>query len=723
MAKEWYVRHDDRVLGPFPAAKLKQLFRSGRLTASDSLSKGSPDGPWRPARSISALFPDDTDPVNSEYSPPQSRTQPPAIQPTQPSSGSGAKLAVLSILGTLLVLGLGTGAYFLATGDPKDSPETTVTKDDTVKNTSAEAKEPDDDQPTGKPSTGSSKQTNASTEQPLDAVAEVEPEPTDKATSDSAIEQAKSSIGLRPKVRRSGQAAIREETKQLNQDYLDKNAELLKTLGSRDTVNQAENTQFISKLLLETQPKAITPKNLSHRLPTTRMDVIRKSRRLKGQGTSPVKALIDHLYKHTLPNETTGVVLQTLLAFEDFQDVQCMQCIVDLRTFLNKMKTDRFRNLRPALRSSFRKAVETRILPECDIALEKIIVGGGRYASDWKQFNLTSELTLSGTAGQKKRGRTPLIKIAQIGASHYGITAYPDLKRTLERFRNDDELPKLLQAAIIRALKVSSSAASKDIELAKAISRAYKENADSEEIVKAAATEFAHTVTHRAASKGVADCYADIERLYLGNSSNKDLSDPSAAALQRVLNLSAIHEGLEMLPLFHHVGSGKGGSIPLYFKASDAPVIIRTSSQSDEAVRRSARAAEKRLGPLPEFADEWVSNRNRLRVLPSGKTVVLKEDGFKLTILTGKATVFRIIDSDSMLCESTFVERSKKRRLFQVSGFPTANLADEDSISLNICLIGKVKLGSQTLLHCIPSVLAKSPLRYAEFADYKSRNR
>ena len=83
----------------------------------------------------------------------------------------------------------------------------------------------------------------------------------------------------------------------------------------------------------------------------------------------------------------------------------------------------------------------------------------------------------------------------------------------------------------------------------------------------------------------------------------------------------------------------------------------------------------------------------------------------------------RIIDSDSMLCESTFVERSKKRRLFQVSGFLTANLADEDSISLSVCLIGKVKFGSQTLLHCIPSVLAKSPLRYAEFADYKSRNR
>jgi hypothetical protein len=727
MAKGWFIKNGDRISGPFPATHLKRLVKGGRLAASDLLSKDKPDGPWRQAGSVSGLF-SDGDLSSPEVGP--QRKRPPAFaqQPAETSSGSGAKVAILSIVGTLLAVGLGIGVYFLAAGGTDDSQTTTVAELYAAKDKSVDSTENTDNQlaanQNGDPENGQPKTVAKSTTRSPDVSGGSGPAGAKQGLSDdpnpeSANGQPESNAVGRPRVSNAEQASIRNRIQGLNQEYLKQNAELLSKFAARDNVTQAENTQFIEKFLLRTKPEPVTPEKLTSQKWQSRLDAIRKARSRKDQGDrSPVKALMAHLNKYPPPVENIAVVLQTLLAFEDCQDLQAMQCIVDLRTYLNKHATEKYQRIRSGFRPEFKKSVETRLLPKCDRALEKIIRSGGRYASDWKHLDLVCELTLNGTEGQKRNGRTPLIKIAQIAASLMGTTVYPVLKRNLDQCRDDGELSGLLRPTIVRGLKVGASSESREFEVHKTLIQAYRENGEFSEIVEAAVAEFTHVVMQHAASKGFAS-YTDIEPVYLGNASDERLGGPAAAAAERALNLCAISEGLEMYPLFRHIGSGKGGVIPIYFNVDETPLAIRTGRHSDDVLRAAARTAARRLDPLPEFADEWVSERDRVRVLPSGKTIVMKDDGFSLGIVSGTATVFRVIDSDSMLCRATFVERSNKRRTFKVTGYPTSDLADEDSIPLVVCTIGSIKLGTQTILHCIPSVIVKSPMRYAEYAEYK----
>lgn len=83
MKSVWFVRVGDKTAGPFPASKLKEAVRAGRLTPEMLVRKGT-EGKWFNAGDVNGLFPIAAAAETEAPPPSQSLTTPPPVQSVPP---------------------------------------------------------------------------------------------------------------------------------------------------------------------------------------------------------------------------------------------------------------------------------------------------------------------------------------------------------------------------------------------------------------------------------------------------------------------------------------------------------------------------------------------------------------------------------------------------------------------------------------------------------------
>jgi hypothetical protein len=399
-----------------------------------------------------------------------------------------------------------------------------------------------------------------------------------------------------------------------------------------------------------------------------------------------------------------------------------------------KAKNDRY----PGVKTSDRKtydAYHEAAIGQINDSITALLREAPFVETTWTIRESLSDLVANGTPEHKLLATPILTSWMMIDAARNGFAATDFIRSQLQRFHTDSDLSKLITDALVQSLKsgchrsgYSGFAVPYDV-LTK-----QDTNNDKRPVLTDASLDAVTIALSYGASKPSLDVLQRAKSVReLGPQMAKKTQDATLLLLEGSGHLDADPKLLEIFAAF-----AVGDSSPEVRNAAlqSAQTMLKRGVAQDGIdfypfmapdikfkgpLLEATNTALAIISPLPNEAEEWLTERDFLRGVPGLGKIRLKSPGSQQTPTQVNSTVFQVVSPIMLLFEGTYEGREQMHALV---GFGLDDLVDGARFNVVACQYGtftyKTLVGSKTVYRWIPADIVLKPLSFAEYIRLKT---